>query len=235
MDIGWDRSAAAWIASMGAAGDWGRANVLDRPMLEEALKGAPQSALDVGCGEGRFCRMLRERGVAATGIDPTGALIDEARLRDPSGDYRPGRAEALDFPDAAFDLVVSYLTLIDIEDAAKAIREMARVLRPGGALVVAHINGFTTAAEPNPWRRDIAGTLRYTFDDYLDVRATEIAWKGIRIVNWHRPLSFYFKAFLDEGLALRRFDEPEPTGGGADKIARYRRAPHFCLMGWEKA
>lgn len=235
MDNGWDRSAAAWIASMGEAGDWGRANVLDRPMLEESLKGAPQSALDVGCGEGRFCRMLRERGVAATGIDPTEALVAEAQLRDPSGDYRLGRAEALDFPDAAFDLVVSYLTLIDIEDAAKAIREMARVLKPGGALVVAHINAFTTAAEPNAWRRDLTGSLRYTFDDYLDVRATEIAWKGIRIVNWHRPLSFYFNAFLGEGLSLRRFDEPEPAGGGADKIARYRRAPHFCLMRWEKA
>ncbi len=234
IDDGWDKSAPAWIASMGERGDWGREFVLDAPMLAEARALKPATALDVGCGEGRFCRMLQAEGVAATGVDPTAALIDEARRRDPLGDYRSGRAEALDFPDAAFDLVVSYLSLIDIEHAERAIAEMARVLKPGGSLLIAHINAFTTAAEPNAWRRDLTGALRYTLDDYLDIRATEIAWKGIRILNWHRPLSFYFKAFLAAGLELRLFDEPEPRGGGPDKIARYRRAPHFCVMRWEK-
>jgi len=236
MDNGWERSARAWIASMGERGDWGREFVLDGPMLEEALKGRPATALDVGCGEGRFCRMLKEQGVRSTGVDPTPALIEEARARDPGGDYRLGRGEALEFADDAFDLVVSYLTLIDIENAAAAIAEMARVLRPGGALVVAHINGFTTAGEPEGWRRDLLGRARFTFDDYLDIRATEIAWKGIRIVNWHRPLSFYFKSFHQAGLALRHFDEPPPKdGGGAERTARYRRAPHFCVMRWEKS
>ena len=201
---------------MGERGDWGREFVLDAPMMAEALKGAPGSALDVGCGEGRFCRMLKAAGV-------------------PGGDYRLGRAEALDFPDAAFDLVVSYLALIDIDDAESAITEMARVLRPGGALLLAHINGFSTAGEPKGRRRDLLGRERFTYDHYLDIRANEIAWKGIRIVNWHRPLSFYFKAFHAAGLTLRRFDEPEPSGGGADRISRYRRAPHFCLMRWQKA
>jgi len=219
---------------MGERGDFGREFVLDAPMRAGARALKPVNALDVGCGEGRFCRMLREDGVAATGVDPTVALIDEARRRDPGGDYRLGRAEALDFPDASFDLAVSYLSLIDIDDAQTAITEMARILRPGGALLVAHINAFTTAAEPRGWRRDLSGALRYTFDDYLDSRATEIAWKGIHIRNWHRPLSFYFKAFHSAGLDLRLFDEPEPHGGGAEKIARYRRAPHFCVMRWEK-
>lgn len=236
MDNGWDRSAHAWIASMGERGDWGREFVLDAPMMAEAVKGAPAPALDVGCGEGRFCRMLKAAGVAATGVDPTAALIEEAKLRDPGGDYRLGRAEALDFPDASFGLVVSYLSLIDIEDAAAAIDEMARVLRPGGgALLLAHINGFTTAGEPNGRRRDLFGREHFTYDHYLDIRATEIAWKGIRIANWHRPLSFYFKACHAAGLSLAHFDEPEPSGGGADRIARYRRAPHFCLMRWVKA
>ena len=70
---------------------------------------------------------------AATGIDPTQSLLEVARKRDPSGDYRPGRAEQLDFDDASFDLVVSYVTLVDIADFRTAIREMARVLRPGGS------------------------------------------------------------------------------------------------------
>lgn len=230
----WDQSAQAWIASLGERGDWGREFVLDGPMLAQARALSPATAIDVGCGEGRFCRFLSAQGVAAVGVDPTAALIDEARRRDPLGDYRLGRAEALDVNDASFDLVVSYLSLIDIEDAERAIGEMARVLRPRGSLLIAHINAFTTAAEPKGWRRDLTGALRYTFDDYLDARATEIAWKGIRILNWHRPLSFYFRVLLAAGLELRLFDEPEPMGGGADKVKRYRRAPHFCVMRWEK-
>ncbi len=234
MTSGWDQSADAWIASLGEVGDWGRQFVLDRPMLAGAIRGRPAAALDVGCGEGRFCRMLAGEGVKAIGIDPTERLIEEARLRDPGGDYRVGRAELLDFPDASFDLVVSYLSLIDIEAVETAIAEMARVLRPGGALLIAHLNGFATAAEPDGWRRGPDGALRFSFDRYLDARATEVGWRGIRVVNWHRPLSFYFKAFLDAGLHLALFDEPEPHGGASDKFDRYRRAPHFCLMRWEK-
>ncbi|MDZ7628877.1 MAG: class I SAM-dependent methyltransferase [Parvularculaceae bacterium] len=81
MNNGWDRSASSWIASMGERGDWGREFVLDAPMRAEALLGAPRTALDIGCGEGRFCRMLKDAGVAAIGVDPTLALIDEARAR----------------------------------------------------------------------------------------------------------------------------------------------------------
>src|SRR5690349_19685316 len=138
MSDGWAESAAAWIADMGNSGDFGRACVLDRPMLERIEPGRFSTALDVGCGEGRFCRMLAGRGIRTVGIDPTEALVDEARRRDPEGDYRIGRAERLDFPDASFDLVVSYLSLIDIPDLAPAIAEMARVLRPSGSLLIAN-------------------------------------------------------------------------------------------------
>lgn len=234
MSNGWDQSAAAWIESQGDKGDWGRANVLDRPMLALALAARPQAALDVGCGEGRFCRMLAAEGVRATGIDPTAALIEAARARDPAGDYQIGAAEALAFPDAAFDLVVSYLSLIDIDGAETAIREMRRVLRSGGRLLVANLNAFTSAGEPDGWRRGFNGALRYSFDNYLDQRSQQVAWRGISITNWHRPLSFYFKAFLAEGLVLKSFDEPEPHSGAPEKIDRYRRAPNFCIMEWEK-
>ena len=125
MSDGWAESARAWIADMGEKGDFGRACVLDRPMLERVGDGRFATALDVGCGEGRFCRMLAERGIRTVGIDPTEELLRQARHRDPKGDYRIGRAESLEFPDFSFDLVVTYLSLIDIGDIARAIAEMA--------------------------------------------------------------------------------------------------------------
>ena len=49
------------------------------------------------------------------------------------------------FPGASFDLVVSYLTLIDIADFRLALQEMVRVLQPGGTLLIANLNSFVTA------------------------------------------------------------------------------------------
>ncbi len=132
MGNGWDESAAAWIADMGEAGDFGRKHVLDSAMLSRLRGRGFRRALDVGCGEGRFCRRMQDLGIAPVGIDPTDALLHRARACDPEGVYLPGRAESLPFADGAFDLVVSYLTLIDIPDIRAAIPEMARVLAPGG-------------------------------------------------------------------------------------------------------
>jgi 2-polyprenyl-3-methyl-5-hydroxy-6-metoxy-1,4-benzoquinol methylase len=96
MNNGWELSAQAWIDSIGERGDWAREHVLDPVMLGRVTAGRFGCALDVGCGEGRFCRMLKAAGVAATGIDPTHQLVEAARRRDPSGDYRLGRAEQLE-------------------------------------------------------------------------------------------------------------------------------------------
>lgn len=128
MSEGWSESAPAWIASID--GDFSRHAVLDAPMLARVRAGGYGHALDVGCGEGRFCRMMRAAGVNVVGVDPIPLMVETAQARDPGGDYRVGRAEKLDFPDASFDLAVSYLTLIDIEGLEQAVAEMARVLRP---------------------------------------------------------------------------------------------------------
>jgi ubiquinone/menaquinone biosynthesis C-methylase UbiE len=109
---------------MGESGDFGRRYVLDPVMLPRALSRSPKKALDVGCGEGRFCRMLKPHGIGVTGIDPTPALLAAARARDPECTYLEATAERLPFVDSVFDLVISYLSLIDIPDMHGAISEM---------------------------------------------------------------------------------------------------------------
>ena len=225
---GWDDSAEAWIADMGDKGDFSRRHVLDAPMLALARGRGFRTALDIGCGEGRFCRMLAAEGIATTGIDPTLRLLDAARTRDPQGNYLQARAEALPFADASFDLAVSYLTLIDIDDYAAAIAEMARVLRPGGSLLIANLNSFSTAGD---WTAE-GKAAGFLIDNYLDSRAEWESWNGILIRNWHRPFHLYMQALLKNGLRLAHFDEPAPTGGDAQQVARYRRAPWLHVMEW---
>lgn len=230
---GWATSAAAWIVDQGEDGDYGRRFVLDAPMRARIEGRGFRDALDVGCGEGRFCRIMQSAGIRTTGIDPTEALLARARELDPNGDYRLGRAETMDV-EAAHDLVVSYLSLIDMPDLGAAIAAMVRALRPGGTLLIANMTSFNTAGPPTGWTRDHDGTPRFTIDNYMDERATWVSWRNIRILNWHRPLSTYMTLLLDHGLQLRLFSEPQPTGGTPEQIARHRRVPYFHIMEWQK-
>lgn len=236
MDNGWQTSADAWIANMGEEGDFGRRYVLDPIMLPRALAHSPQKALDIGCGEGRFCRMLKLHGVDVTGIDPTPALITAARARDEAGAYLEAAAERLPFGNETFDLVVSYLSLIDIPDIQAAVSEMARVLNPGGALLIANLNSFNTACGDTGWVKDSAGQrLYYPVDNYLQERSMWIDYRGIRIMNHHRPMSTYVRALLDAGLQLAYFDEPAPSADApTTEATNYRRAPWFLVMEWVK-
>ncbi len=232
---GWDESAEAWIVAQGETGDWARQYVLDPAMLQRIAGRGFANALDVGCGEGRFCRIMRCHGIDATGVDPTARLVEAARQRDPAGHYALGRAEALAFADGAFDLVVSYLALIDIPDFRAAIAEMARVLKPGGTLLIGNMTSFVTAGPADGWVRDADGRrLYFPVDRYLGEWSLRVVWAGIDIENWHRPLSAYMTTLLDAGLELRFFDEPEPTGGDPESVASYRRVPWFFVMEWQK-
>lgn len=231
----WDRAAEAWIAAQGDTGDFSRAHVLDPAILPLIRQGGYRRALDVGCGEGRFCRLLQTEGINTVGLDPTKALLAEARRRDPNGTYVEGVAQDLQFQSAAFDFVVSYLTLIDVPDFRAAISEMARVLVPGGTLMVANITGFRTAMVDQGWVCDGDGQkLHYPVDRYMEERDVRVDWLGTTVANWHRPLSAYMQAFLAEGLILTYFDNPPAVGGTAAEQDSYRRAPWLVLMTWKK-
>lgn len=102
-------------------------------------------------------------------------------------------------PEEGFDLVVSCLRLIDIPDIDRAIPRMAAALRPGGTLLIANLNSFNTAGD---WVEDSQGERTFPIDHYMEDRAKVSAWRGIRILNWHRPFSRYMQLLLGQGLLL---------------------------------
>lgn len=235
MSSEWDENAEAWIDHVGARGDFSREFVLDPVLLNRVRKCASQSALDVGCGEGRFCRLLAIEGISAIGIDPTETFLARARKQDPKGDYRLGRAEALPFADNSFDLVLSYLTLIDIEDFRAALSEMTRVLSPGGHLLIANVVSFFSAGTAPGWQGDAGdGEAGFPIDHYFTERAEQVKIGSFKVRNWHRPLSAYMECLIDLGLRLSFFDEPTPIGGDRDLRAAFSRVPPFVVMEWKK-
>lgn len=125
IDNGWEESAQAWIAIIDK-GEPNRELLLDAVVLRLAGDVTDLRVLDTGSGEGRFCRMLGERGATVAGLDPTSAFTTAARERDATGAYARAISEHLPYAGASFDLVVSYLSLIDTPDYGRDHRGVAR-------------------------------------------------------------------------------------------------------------
>jgi SAM-dependent methyltransferase len=96
-----------------------------------------ERVLDVGSGTGVVTEELAGRTQAQViGVDLDPGMVDFARKRHGKAEYRVGDAHALAFEDGWFDLVVCHFLLLWCADAAVAAREMIRVARPGGAVLV---------------------------------------------------------------------------------------------------
>ena len=110
------------------------------PMAAGFAQSTNLRVLEVGCGLGTDGAQFANAGADYTGIDLTQAAVDLAKQRfelfDLPGTFRVADAEGLDFPDDSFDLVYSHGVLHHTPDTAGAIREIHRVLRPGGRAIV---------------------------------------------------------------------------------------------------
>lgn len=232
MDTGWESSAEAWIALQGDEGDVSRRLILD-PALEPIFADVSgKSVLDVGCGEGRYCRKVRARGALPVGIDPVVSFVERARQLDPQGEYHVGGAESLPFADASFDIVLSYLTLVDVEDDLNAISEMCRVLGPGGEVVVVTVSNMASTSDT--WVKEEQGNRLYrTVDRYMENFAMELSWGGLNVVNFHRPLSRTLTTFFSHGTVLTRFLEPLPPSHSEHYEAEFR-VPTFQIYSLAK-
>ncbi len=106
--------------------------------------------LDAACGTGYGTRILSSRAIAVSGVDYHEAAIKVARETVP-GTFVVGRLPDLPWPNEDFDAVVSFETIEHIADDVGFLREIRRVLVPGGKLLLSTPNREREGAEPNPW------------------------------------------------------------------------------------
>ena len=134
------KACEAWRATL-----LGRVTEAIEPRLVLELMGELRNArvLDAGCGDGALVCTAAARGAVATGFDPDPAMLAAARMRAAGAHVQAafveGRIEQIPFADASFDIVVATTVLCFLADASGAVREMARVLRPGGRLVLGEL------------------------------------------------------------------------------------------------
>jgi SAM-dependent methyltransferase len=116
------------------------------PMVADAAHIQPgERVLDVACGTGVLARAVVSRTGAAelvAGLDPNAGMLEVARQIAPGVEWRQGAAESLPFPDTSFDVVVSQFGLMFFNDPSEALRQVLRILRPGGRLAFAVWNAL---------------------------------------------------------------------------------------------
>jgi SAM-dependent methyltransferase len=121
-----------------------------------------QQVLDVACGTGVLARAAADRvgpGGKVTGLDPNAEMLAVARRKNTWIEWRDGRAEALPWLGETFDAVVSQFGMMFFDSPSDALREMMRVLRPGGHLAVA----VCDALDQSPGYAALAALLQALF------------------------------------------------------------------------
>ena len=131
MSKDWEDEAENWVR-------WARTpghdvyELYSSVFFEELLPMASDQVLEIGCGEGRVVRDLGKRGHRVVGLDPSPTLVSYARLADERSSYVVAQGEALPFSDNAFEIVVAYNSLQNVNDLSRVVSEAARVLAPTG-------------------------------------------------------------------------------------------------------
>jgi ubiquinone/menaquinone biosynthesis C-methylase UbiE len=163
----------------------------EQPIVREILDGLPVGvALDAACGTGRHTAYLASLGHNVIGVDSSPGMLAAARSKVPDGEFHQADLHRLPVPDDHVDVVVCTLALEHVPDLAAALTEFARVLRPGGHLVISDGRGLMPGARKYP--------LVKTGPD----------GKPGYMPNWIHQTSDYLKAALPLGLQVRRCEEP---------------------------
>ncbi|GAA3648353.1 hypothetical protein GCM10022267_38580 [Lentzea roselyniae] len=198
---------ADWYEEEFLAGQRGRDPLgIDRA-IRDLLGEGSGVCLEIGCGTGVHAVLVRELGWTPVGVDLSAGMLRHARGRLPVARADAGR---LPLRDNSVPAVVSVMVHTDMPEYPAVLREVARVLEPGGVFVHVGVHpcfcgGFADRSDP------AAVVLK---PGYLDGHWTKESWteQGIRdkVGASHWPLPALLNAFLDAGPTPRRFTEGGP-------------------------
>jgi SAM-dependent methyltransferase len=173
---------------------------VEEPIVHEILGALPLGvALDAACGTGRYTGYLAEQGHHVIGVDSSPDMLAHARIRVPNAELRQGDLRNLPLPNDHVDVVVCALALTHLPDVGPAITEFARVLRPGGHLVITDVHQELVALGSVPRVRAADGD------------------PGLLPAFRHRA-SDYLRVALPLGLQVRRCEEPRMFGDASGNM-----------------
>jgi len=159
-----------------------------------------KTLLDIACGGGYFLREALDRGALAVGVDISTEALKIARENAPGAALFCGNGESLPFGDGAFDYAVNLGSLEHFLDPVRAVREMARILKPGGRAVLLLPNSHFLLTIVNVWR---TGSTGRRTEQEVDRWATRGEWTGLLVENGLRVLSVLKYNYRLPGMPLK--------------------------------
>ena len=239
----WQENADFWVQIIRGNHDRYRTGLTNAAVLNAIGPASGLRILDAGCGEGYMARELASRGADVLGVDSSANLIQAASaLTSPdtsSPRFRVADVADLDDANSSYDLVLCNHLMNDLPDPRGPIVEFARVLRPGGRIVILMLHPCfysDRASRTNGDNQEVASayfaqrkvTQQFNVDGIIS---------PAEVTSWHRPLEFYMQALRDSGLWLTDLHEPHPTQEQIQNDpwwqANFRR-PLFLLLGAQK-
>ena len=233
MRQGWESEAQNWLhfTRPGVDRSHERTNL---PVLLEMLPPPGARTLDLACGEGRLSRLLKSRQHRVVGIDAAPTMVRFAANHPGAAPVVLGDATELPFADDAFDLVVAYMCLHDIDDMPQTLREVARVLAPEGRAYVAIPHPLNTTGSFE--NRDAQSPFIIP-GSYMDPAPLRMVADrdGVRLTfhSEHRPLETYFHALADAGLlteTIREVRSSDQVVAQHPSDRRWQRIPLFLHL-----
>jgi ubiquinone/menaquinone biosynthesis C-methylase UbiE len=179
---------------------------MEEPVVHGIVERLPVGrALDAACGTGRHAVHLHARGWDVVGVDANPAMLDRARAKAPEVRFETGQLLDVPLPDASVDLAVCSLALTHVAELEVVVAELARVVRPGGTVVLSDIHPTATL---------IGGTAAFPHAGGL-----------AHVRNLHHPLSRYLRAARAAGLRVEECVEVESDDELVTSHLAYRFHP----------
>ncbi|MGY1763275.1 class I SAM-dependent methyltransferase [Geodermatophilus sp. SYSU D00779] len=212
------------------------------PLLADLAGVHPgQTVLDTACGTGIVARTVADRLAGdgrVVGVDLNEAMLAVARRIRPDLEWRQGDVATLPFADRSFDVVLCQMALMFFPDRTAALREMARVVRPGGAVALCVPAALEdqpaygpfvemAAQQAGPEARTLLGSYWVCGD--LDALTTSLADAGLEVVGTRTHLGTAEFASPDEFTTTEVEGSPLGSRISAEVYARIRAGAREVL------
>lgn len=185
--------------------------------------------LDAGCGDGYLSSLMRNKGAMVSAFDGAKELIKIAQK-----DFEGIRFDVLDitkrlpYENQSFDIVVSSLVLMDVQEIEKFFFECHRMLKPNGRLVFSIVHPCFYTAD---WHTDEKGNRDYKMvENYWHLtKKTNNFWG--ETTHYHRPLSWYSNALAKAGFVISKMQENPYKPSELKKVVEpHQRVPLFICF-----
>ena len=232
----WNANAEAWTTLTRLGYDKYRDHINTPAFMDMLPNVTGLRGLDVGCGEGHNTRLVAQKGARLTALDIAGRFVRYAQQQEalePLG-IAYLRASTVEIPlaDASFDFVMATMSMMDVPEQDRAIREIARVLKPGGFFQFSILHpcfmtprfkwvldetGQRVAMECGDYFSAEQGTIEeWTFGSAPDALKERFA--KFRIPRFFHTLSTWLNMLCAAGLTIEETAEPF---AGDESIAIY--------------